>query len=119
LFHTSTTGSISVGGAQTTGALFLGTTPTGRSGPVVIGATGCNTESRGPMQITSSKLTVNGGIDTTGLISAAELVVGITGGFAKIDNYSNNNQIFIVFLIFKIKLLFYKLRKYDKSGYKN
>jgi len=51
LFRSSTTGNIVIGDGQTTGALFLGTTPsaTGRSGNVVLGATGCNTESRGPI----------------------------------------------------------------------
>ena len=49
LFNTTTTGNIVLGGGQTGGALFLGTTPSGRSGNVVIGATGCNTESRGPI----------------------------------------------------------------------
>jgi len=49
LFNNITTGGIVIADGQTTGGLFIGTTPTGRSGNIVIGATGCNTESRGPI----------------------------------------------------------------------
>jgi hypothetical protein len=49
LFNTTETEIIVIGDGQTTGVLYLGTTPSikGRTGNVVIGATTCNTESRG------------------------------------------------------------------------
>jgi len=60
---------MSIGQGQTTGTLGIGAELT-RTGEIFIGATGCNIVIKGPMQITSGKLTVNGGIDTSGTITA-------------------------------------------------
>lgn len=48
LFHTTTNTNITIGAGQTGGTLFLGTA-TNRTGNIQIGATGCNTVSRGPI----------------------------------------------------------------------
>ncbi len=55
--YSGSTGSVSLGGygdiligdKQTTGILYLGTTPSGRTSSVILGASTCNTQSRGPI----------------------------------------------------------------------
>lgn len=74
LYGDITTGALSLGAGQTSGILSLGTA-LDRTGEIQIGATGCNTVIRGPTQITSGKLTANGGIDTSGTITTYNLTV--------------------------------------------
>ena len=70
---------------QTTGILYLGTTPSGRTGSVVIGATTCITQSRGPIEALSgfnNGVTVNsGGLTVTSggvTVTAGGISLGTT-----------------------------------------
>jgi hypothetical protein len=58
------TDSMSICDQQTTGVLYLGTTPTGRTGPIFIGASSCNTIIRSPINAQNgfyNGVTVNSG----------------------------------------------------------
>jgi hypothetical protein len=65
----ATTGDVIIADQQTTGILYLGTKPSGRTGNVVLGATTCTTQSRGPIEALSgfnNGVTVNtGGLTVT------------------------------------------------------
>ena len=84
LFNTTETEIIVIGDGQTTGVLYLGTTPSikGRTGNVVIGATTCNTESRGPIVANLGiKLpTATNSIDTDTVGATVSLFNSLTTG---------------------------------------